>query len=629
MGLSDVLGRFASTLSGGNAGSNGDGDELLVIGIDFGTTSSGVGWATTADIANDQINVITSWPGSGREEGKAPTELFYEHGKMTWGFEVGNDCDPVRWFKLLLLKEEDLDPSLRSSEFVLRGRQHMRDEGKTAVELVADYLRALWCHILKSIAKARGEVVVDVSRFHVVITVPAIWRPYARQAMRDAAEKAGILKKRMIAGETCLSFVAEPEAAALSTLSESGRNPQEDDVYLICDGGGGTVDLITYKILETGPLGLEEAVEGSGGLCGAIFIDQAFQRRVKKSLGRKWDRLSKVDINELMNHSWEYGPKHQFSLSHDMDYVISIPSAAFAKESDRNDKQCDPPIKDGRMVFKKKHVQAIFDEVMADIDVLVDGQIADAKAKNLQVNGIILVGGLGSSPYLYEHLRDRHRQSKINVLQSGGERPSVIYSPLTFPNHFSRVAICRGAVLSGFLKEQENKTLPGEESLAPVKVVSTIARASYGVLYEEPWDSTKHNKENKYWHEKEHAWFARDRLRWYLKKGSNVTAAQPVSHRFYTLLDPLYAANFDMKFFQCGEASPPAAINSSVTPLCTISCKSAIPYSDIPDFINTKGHKFKKLWFDVDMLPSGACVEFSVWSGGKKLGSSEVQIRFD
>ncbi|KAK7972504.1 hsp70 family chaperone [Apiospora saccharicola] len=556
MGLSDVLGRFASTLRGGNAGSIGDGDELLVIGIDFGTTSSGVGWATTADIANDQINVMTSWPGSGREEGKAPTELFYEHGKMTWGFEVGNDCDPVRWFKLLLLKEEDLDPSLRSSEFVLRGRQHMRDEGKTAVELVADYLRALWCHILKSIAKARGEVVVDVSRFHVVITVPAIWRPYARQTMRDAAEKAGILKKRMIAGDTCLSFVAEPEAAALSTLSESGRNPQEDDVYLICDGGGGTVDLITYKILETGPLGLEEAVEGSG--------------------------------------AWEYGPKYQFSLSHDMDYVISIPSAAFAKE---------------------KHVQAIFDEVMADIDVLVDGQIADAKAKNLHVTGIILVGGLGSSPYLYEHLRDRQRQSKINVLQSGGERP--------------RVAICRGAVLSGFLKEQENKTLPGEESVAPVKVVSTIARASYGVIHYAPWDSTQHNKEDQFWHEKEQAWFARDRLRWYLKKGSNVTAAQPVSHRFYTLLDPLHAGNFDLKFFQCGEASPPTAVNSSVTPLCTISCKSAIPFSDIPDFINGKGQKFKKLWYDVDMLPSGACVEFSVWSGWKKLGSSEVQIRFD
>lgn len=241
MGLSDVLGRFASKLRVGHAGADGDDDELLVIGIDFGTTSSGAGWATAADITSDQINILTSWPGSGREEGKAPTELFYERGKTTWGFAVGNDCDPVRWFKLLLLEEADLAPNLRSAEFLLRARQHLRDEGKTAVELVADYLRALWAHILASITKARGEIVVDISRFHVVITVPAIWKPYARQAMRDAAEKAGILKKRTVAGATSLSFVAEPEAAALSTLSESGRYPKKDDVYLICDGGGGTV----------------------------------------------------------------------------------------------------------------------------------------------------------------------------------------------------------------------------------------------------------------------------------------------------------------------------------------------------------------------------------------------------
>lgn len=68
-------------------------------------------------------------------------------------------------------------------------------------------------------------------------------------------------------------------------------------------------------------------------------------------------------------------------------------------------------------------MQAIFDGVITDIDVLVDGQIADAKRKGLQVTGIILVGGFGSIPYLHEHFRDRHKKDRISVLQSGGERP--------------------------------------------------------------------------------------------------------------------------------------------------------------------------------------------------------------
>jgi hypothetical protein len=199
-----------------------------------------VAWATAADFAGDQINIITSWPGTGREEGKAPTEIFYEYGEMSWGYLVPSDGDPVRWFKLLLVQEEDLEPSLRSSEFILRARQYLRLEGKTAIDLIADYLRALWAHTLQSIAKARGQTVLDALRFHVVITVPAIWKGYARRDMKQAAQNAGILDDRL-AGETRLSFVPEPEAAALSTLSEPGRKVGKDDVFIVCDAGGGTV----------------------------------------------------------------------------------------------------------------------------------------------------------------------------------------------------------------------------------------------------------------------------------------------------------------------------------------------------------------------------------------------------
>ncbi len=201
---------------------------------------SGVAWATAADFASEQITVITSWPGTGREEGKAPTEIFYEYGEMSWGYLVPSDGDPVRWFKLLLVQEEDLDPSLKSSEFILRARQFLRLEGKTAVDLIADYLRALWGHTLQTIAKARGQTVLDALRFHVVITVPAIWKGYARRDMEQAARNAGILDDRL-AGDTRLTFVPEPEAAALSTLSEPGRKVSKNDVFMVCDAGGGTV----------------------------------------------------------------------------------------------------------------------------------------------------------------------------------------------------------------------------------------------------------------------------------------------------------------------------------------------------------------------------------------------------
>jgi molecular chaperone DnaK (HSP70) len=166
--------------------------------------------------------------------------LFYEDSKTLWGYEVPVDADPVRWFKLLLLKEEDVEADVKSSEPLLRARKMLKENGKSAVDLIADYLRQLWQHVVQSIETSRGEIIVRALRFHIVITVPAIWKGYARQGMQDAAKQAGLLDRRS-AGLTTLSFVPEPEAAALATLSEPGRKFQQNDVFVVCDAGGGTV----------------------------------------------------------------------------------------------------------------------------------------------------------------------------------------------------------------------------------------------------------------------------------------------------------------------------------------------------------------------------------------------------
>lgn len=115
----------------------------------------------------------------------------------------------------------------------------LRESGKTAIDLISDYLGALWKHVLETIYKARGKSAIEAMAFHVVITVPAIWKDYARQGMEEAARKAGILTARL-AGPTTLAFAPE-QAAALATLCEGGRNFGAGDVFVVCDAGGGTV----------------------------------------------------------------------------------------------------------------------------------------------------------------------------------------------------------------------------------------------------------------------------------------------------------------------------------------------------------------------------------------------------
>ncbi|KAF0637248.1 hypothetical protein FPSE5266_20301, partial [Fusarium pseudograminearum] len=343
---------------------------------------SGVAWASKADFEHQHINLITSWPGSGCEEGKTPSEVYYEDGKITCGFEIDGDTDPIKWFKLLLLKEEDLPTELKSSEFILRARKMMRENDKTAIQVISDYLRMIWKHTLQTIMRDRGSA-VEALQFHVVITVPAIWKDYARQYMTEAAKKAGILNFRT-AGKTRLTFAPEPEATALSTLSEPGHR-----------------DLISYKIASVGPISLEEAVEGSGGLCGGIFIDQYFEVIIKNRLGRQWDRLSRVGSKELLRGEWELSIKPQFKpTSSDKEYLVSVPAEAFDKGKGLTDMSKEPHIKNGRIHFNESHIKKAFLKVFAQIDIPIDAQVRKAKEKGQSLTGIILVGGLGSSPYL-------------------------------------------------------------------------------------------------------------------------------------------------------------------------------------------------------------------------------------
>lgn len=160
---------------------------------------------------------------------------------MFWGYEVPDDVEPIQWFKLLLLRDEDLSSEIRSDDLIVRARKRLQDESKTAVDCTADYLKALWAHTLMSIRSARSDLIVSNLGFHVVITIPAIWKDYAREAMKAAAKKAGILHRRSSAAETILTFVPEPEAAGLASLGLQRRQLKTDEVYVICDAGGGTV----------------------------------------------------------------------------------------------------------------------------------------------------------------------------------------------------------------------------------------------------------------------------------------------------------------------------------------------------------------------------------------------------
>lgn len=57
---------------------------------------------------------------------------------------------------------------------------------------------------------------------------------------------------------------------------------------MICDAGGGTVDLISYTITNLKPiLEVQEATPGTGALCGSTFLNMRFMKFLTAKLGRE------------------------------------------------------------------------------------------------------------------------------------------------------------------------------------------------------------------------------------------------------------------------------------------------------------------------------------------------------
>lgn len=104
----------------------------------------------------------------------------------------------------------------------------------------------------------------------------------------------------------------------------------------------------------------------------------------------------------------------------------------------------------------------------------------------------------------------------------------------------------------------------------------------------------------------------------------------PVSriwHVFYET-DSKFDGTFKVTICQCQEDTPPTRKNGSVKTWATINCSIEVPFWELEDYWNTAGVRVKKLDYYVEMVPSGASVEFAVVVNGKKVGKSQLQAHF-
>jgi molecular chaperone DnaK (HSP70) len=165
------------------------------------------------------VRLINNWPNPQARNAtsdKVPSIISYKNGKVDkWGYNVRANDESFRWIKILLEPDSKytkvVEPVRKSNELLAK-------LGKTAVEVVSDYIREIWKYTMDDIQKRQGDDFREIYALKVVITVPAMWTQAAKEKTEQAAKLAGLPDD--------IAMVTEPEAAALATLKDKSDSDE-------------------------------------------------------------------------------------------------------------------------------------------------------------------------------------------------------------------------------------------------------------------------------------------------------------------------------------------------------------------------------------------------------------------
>ncbi|ESZ94773.1 putative Heat shock 70 kDa protein 12A [Sclerotinia borealis F-4128] len=565
----------------------------LIVGIDFGTTFSGVAFAFATNTEAKE-DIITEWPGAGSyTKQKIPTVLYYDQYQKVvgWGPDIADALAPtgypkpgvqkVEWFKLQLM--------LSGNTYIDPINLPPLPPGKSEIDVAADYLFKLRQAMRNQLQKTLGEVFNREERnIRYYLTVPAIWNDAGKAATRAAAIQAGFLRDE---NDNRLTLITEPEAAALFCSKAGLLNLKIHDAVLIVDCGGGTVDLIAYEVEEESPFTVSECTAGSGDSCGSTALNRNFSnilrtkiRKMKLPEGSK--TAGRVYAKCIMD--FENRIKADFR-NNNQKWAVDVGIEAEFPEAG---------IEEGYMTFTNEEILQCFEPVVNRILELVRNQIIAIQAQNRTLQNVLVVGGFGASEYLFQ-------QIKLHV-------PPQFQAKVVRPMD-SVAAIVKGAVTAGITERV---------------ITSRVARRHYLMATLQPFKEGHHPEAYRV-----PSLDGKDRCKFtrqiFVQKGQRVKIGEPVKVSFFRQVAPgatlmyediLYACDDDV----CPEYTKDPRVKEVVTLTSDLSRKNLEK-----DFerMDTPQGTFYRVYFDIYLTLDGSEFNAELVCQGEVMGRCTSRFR--
>ncbi|KAH8723592.1 Hsp70 family protein [Phaeosphaeriaceae sp. PMI808] len=585
----------------------------LVVGLDYGTTYTGVSYCETSDTGTFEkhIDVVNDWPSRHSKIGtreKVPSEIAYQSDGEKWGSLIPPNVSRHMWTKLQLDR-----PQTGEAARIIGEQQHVALAlDKEPVDIAADFLTHVKDHLLKSLDIVYGRQIWATLPITLLVTIPAIWSDAAKNLTLQAVQRAGFnnthfpqLKRTVL--------VTEPEAASIYTIKTLHGTTYEQQLklgngFIICDMGGGTADRISYRIAKLQPTVIEEATVGTGDQCGGSFVDRAFFQWLETRLGetdfvriagcRNKDLLRTSITPKLSKMLLDFISEIKHGFSGDETNFLRLPSFLGNLE--------DPTrgIVDGEIEVTPNDMVRMFEYTLRRIYELIQDQIVQARHAGVAIKHLFLVGGFSESPYLYTKLKIFGEAHGLMVV-----RPAYAWS-----------AVVRGATAKG---------LEGDGRPA---IRSRKCRRHYGTHCNESFVEGRHRESESFICPFTGKKKAQDQISWHLKKGQDLPTsefphAKLALHRIF--MPGLMPSDMTVTLWASDIDLAPNRMKNKVSHITFINVYkvatlhinlTGLPASKCVCYHSNTNSPYQRINFDVELSVT-SLLEYSVSIDGTRYGS--------
>ncbi|KAB5593090.1 Heat shock protein HSP70 [Ceratobasidium theobromae] len=393
------------------------GEDRIVVGIDIGTTQSGVAFAFLENGSQQTIHRVTQWPGQQVTslQSKIPSLIWYNENKEAVAIgaeallpQIEERAEDEGWslarhFKL------HMHPSNMQTEYNLQ--LDALPVGVSRLQIYTDFLK----YLLKHTKAYFEDRIVDGRHIwekyrestQFIIAHPNGWGTREQKFLRTAAVKAELTTEATARAN--IRFVTEAEASVHFCMHHTnlGSRLQPGMKFGVSDAGGSTVDTTIYTVISARPpLKLEEARASACVQAGAIFVNAAAEKHIHDTLvNGDVDEEDVKDYTKRGVDDFEKNLKRNFhDATEDKSIEVAGPRVNYPGLRIRRGRMTLPGELDRAVV------KSIFDVCVDKIKVSVGQQM-----QGMDVAHLLLVGGFGDSPYLRQVFKDQYEPSGCQI----------------------------------------------------------------------------------------------------------------------------------------------------------------------------------------------------------------------